>query len=60
MDLVTRTDVRALIGHLSKEARAKSTWQHASQQQKTHIGCASYNGARGSSGTIVDDRNAAL
>ncbi len=32
----------------------------ASQQQKTHIGCASYDGARGSSGTIVDDRNAAL
>jgi hypothetical protein len=28
MDLVTLTDVRALIGHLPKEARAKSTWQH--------------------------------
>jgi hypothetical protein len=28
MDLVTLADVRALIGHLPKETRAKSTWQH--------------------------------
>ncbi|MGA8320004.1 MAG: hypothetical protein WB774_04090 [Xanthobacteraceae bacterium] len=27
MDLVTLADVRKLIGHLSKETRAKSTWQ---------------------------------
>ncbi len=63
MDLVTPADVRGLLGHLPKETRAKSTWQLASRQQKTDFGCAryaSYNGARGSSGTIVDDRNAAL
>jgi hypothetical protein len=29
MDLVTLADVRALIGHLPKETRAKSTWQVA-------------------------------
>ena len=28
MDLVTLADVRTLLGHLPKEARAKSTWQH--------------------------------
>jgi hypothetical protein len=28
MDLVTLADVRSLIGHLPKEARAKDTWQH--------------------------------
>jgi hypothetical protein len=28
MDLVTLADVRTLIGHPPKEARAKSTWQH--------------------------------
>ncbi|MGB8739402.1 MAG: hypothetical protein WCD52_03875 [Xanthobacteraceae bacterium] len=28
MDLVTLADVRVLIRHLPKEARAKSTWQH--------------------------------
>ena len=28
MDLVTLADVRALIDHLLKESRAKSTWQH--------------------------------
>ena len=28
MDLVTLADVRTLIGHLPKETRAKSTWQH--------------------------------
>ena len=28
MDLVTLADVRALLGHLPKETRAKSTWQH--------------------------------
>jgi hypothetical protein len=28
MDLVTLADVRKLIGHLPKETRAKSTWQH--------------------------------
>jgi hypothetical protein len=60
MDLVTLADARTLLGHLPKETRARDTWQPASQQQKTPIGCASYNGARGSSGTIVDDRNAAL
>ena len=27
MDLVTLADVRTLLGHLPKEARAKSTWQ---------------------------------
>ena len=28
MDLKTLADVRTLIGHLPKEARAKSTWQN--------------------------------
>jgi hypothetical protein len=28
MDLVTLADVRTLIGHLPKETRARSTWQH--------------------------------
>ena len=28
MDLITLADVRTLIGHLPKETRAKSTWQH--------------------------------
>jgi hypothetical protein len=28
MDLTTLADVRALLGHLSKATRAKSTWQH--------------------------------
>jgi hypothetical protein len=28
MDLITLADVRALLGHLPKERRAKSTWQH--------------------------------
>ena len=28
MDLATLADVRTLMGHLPKEARAKSTWQH--------------------------------
>jgi hypothetical protein len=27
MDLITLADVRALLGHLPKERRAKSTWQ---------------------------------
>jgi hypothetical protein len=28
MDLVTLADVRELLGHLPKETRQKSTWQH--------------------------------
>jgi hypothetical protein len=28
MDLVTLADVRALLGHLPKTTRGKSTWQH--------------------------------
>jgi hypothetical protein len=28
MDLVTLADVRALIGHLPKETRARDKWQH--------------------------------
>ena len=28
LDLITLADVRALLGHLPKERRAKSTWQH--------------------------------
>jgi hypothetical protein len=28
MDLVTLADVQTLLGHLPKEARAKSTWRH--------------------------------
>jgi len=28
MDLKTLADVRTLLGHLPKETRAKSTWQH--------------------------------
>ena len=34
MDLVTLDDVRSLIGHLPKETRAKSTWQHVEAQLK--------------------------
>jgi hypothetical protein len=28
MDLKTLADVRALVGHLPKETRARDTWQH--------------------------------
>jgi hypothetical protein len=28
MDLVMLADVRTLLGHLPKETRVKSTWQH--------------------------------
>jgi hypothetical protein len=34
MDLVTLADVRTLIGHLPREARAKSTWQHVEAELK--------------------------
>jgi hypothetical protein len=34
MDLVTLADVRAMIDHLPKEARAKSTWQHVEDKLK--------------------------
>ncbi|MGB6936364.1 MAG: hypothetical protein WBE14_06610 [Xanthobacteraceae bacterium] len=32
MDLVTLADVRELLGHLPKETRAKSTWQHVKSE----------------------------
>jgi hypothetical protein len=34
MDLVTLADVRALLGHLPKETRAKDTWQHVEAELK--------------------------
>jgi hypothetical protein len=34
MDLVTLADVRTLLGHLPKETRAKSTWQHVESELK--------------------------
>ncbi|HSZ65802.1 MAG TPA: hypothetical protein VK825_06315 [Xanthobacteraceae bacterium] len=34
MDLVTLADVRAVIGHLPKEARAKDTWQTVETELK--------------------------
>jgi hypothetical protein len=34
MDLVTLADVRELLGHLPKETRAKSTWQHVEAELK--------------------------
>jgi hypothetical protein len=34
MDLKTLADVRKLIGHLPKETRAKSTWQHVEARLK--------------------------
>jgi len=34
MDLVTLADVRTLLGHLPKETRAKSTWQHVEAELK--------------------------
>ena len=34
MDLVTLADVRTLLGHLPKEALAKSTWQHVEAKLK--------------------------
>ena len=34
MDLVTLADVRALIGHLPKDTRAKDTWQHVEAELK--------------------------
>ena len=34
MDLVTLADVRALIGHLPKETRAKDTWLHVEAELK--------------------------
>ncbi|MGA9947317.1 MAG: hypothetical protein WBQ24_03630 [Xanthobacteraceae bacterium] len=34
MDLVTLADVRTLIGHLPKETRAKSMWQHFEAELK--------------------------
>jgi hypothetical protein len=32
MDLVTLADVRALIGHLPKATREKSTWKHVAAE----------------------------
>jgi hypothetical protein len=32
MDLVTLADVRALLGHLPKATREKSTWQHVAAE----------------------------
>jgi hypothetical protein len=32
MDLVMLADVRKLLGHLPKETRAKSTWQHVKSE----------------------------
>jgi len=32
VDLVTLADVGALLGHLPKETRAKSTWQHVAAE----------------------------
>jgi hypothetical protein len=34
MDMVTLADVRALLGHLPKETRTKSTWQHVEAELK--------------------------
>jgi hypothetical protein len=34
MDLKTLADVRALIGHLPKETRAKDTWQYVEAELK--------------------------
>jgi hypothetical protein len=34
MDLVTLADVRALLGHLPKETRARDTWQHVEAELK--------------------------
>jgi hypothetical protein len=34
MDLVTLADVRTLLCHLPKEARAKDTWQHVEAKLK--------------------------
>jgi hypothetical protein len=45
MDLLTLADVRALIGHLPKETRAKSTWQNVG---------ARLNQAASGGGTIED------
>lgn len=45
MDLVTLADVRTLLGHLPKEARAKSTWQNVE---------ARLNQAASGGGTIED------
>ena len=39
VDLVTLADVGALLGHLPKETRAKSTWQHVKAElNKTAAG----------------------
>jgi hypothetical protein len=32
MDLTTLADVRALLGHLPKATREKSTWQHVAAE----------------------------
>jgi hypothetical protein len=32
MDLITLADVRALLGHLPKATREKSTWQHVAAE----------------------------
>ena len=37
MDLVTLADVRTLIGHLPKETRAKSTWQHVAAELEERL-----------------------
>ena len=37
MDLVTLADVRALLGHLPKETRAKSTWLHVEAELKKAV-----------------------
>ncbi len=32
MDLVTLADLRTLLGHLPKQSREKSTWQHVTAE----------------------------
>jgi hypothetical protein len=32
MDLITLADVRTLLGHLPKQTREKSTWQHVAAE----------------------------
>jgi hypothetical protein len=32
MDLITLADVRKLLGHLPKQTREKSTWQHVAAE----------------------------
>ena len=56
MDLVTLADVRTLIGHLPKETRAKSTWQHVAAELEKAAGGDTTELGRAADGADVGKR----